>query len=630
MNNQNVNQFHLRPVIEYGNNMDRAAQFAEATYANLALQADYLIATHETNKEQNSLILNEVKKGKRETIDAVTAVGKEFARANRKPKAVRGDQEMMIGADGKLYYLQGYDDGKQHAFPFVTDALHHVCVKKIRYLDDDNAVVEEFLLIDFNNGNFTLLKKHSKAAHIYEMFVESGVAMTNQLSAKRKTEVLYVFISKLWKEVRETIELPQYAGWYGDFYMNSLGLLCDKEVFGMDLPILERSLAKEELSINELDKYLATFKKINAVESRLLFLLSPVIGIMNTLLDKSGVKFPYAINVALGVADGQVAAIANYFSIFMEKRLFNLSSTEKQMKKQLVRMKDEVFLCYFPDDCEKTKKQANLKFLGNLGHTGFLDKGNGYKKWNNVSLIFSKFPLSMENVLHLYLTEEATWMAECLERDSACRYYKSIISFTENNMSSVLEIVAKEKGKYDIPGADALSSAYKILEMYVASSGISLKQVLKLPDKLDFDVLINKTKGKTSSDIDFCTKIFLNYLYGDAKNRVFGQNDHSTLYLTDVEVKEISSYEHHLIYYCTVFDGILTSAGVKDYKNDIYSNLVKKGILIPGGTSFAYRRRTRRGPRQSYYRLNRQKLFEYMGEDIVVMGQERRRNERLF
>ena len=340
-------------------------------------------------------------------VAATNQISKKIDLAKRKERRKYVNGEIAILSDGRVYYVEYYDDGSEKLEKLSDDIRGRWITYRIDY-KYRKSDADRFFLIAFSDCNKMIVGKKSDGKHkLYENFVRAGIRFNKAISLEKISRVLYERFGYEIEMTDNVYSVVDLAGWDGNrfFYAENSAWLGKKGL--PDLPVLHKHFIWHQ-DANALNLYFEFIQRIVAPELRAVFMIFPMAGLIATILRERGLSISIALNFI--PINGEVGWLIPYFlQIFNRTQLGwnSLDKSDKAVREMLSTSKDEVLIFDVrttsgASQYTKQKLQRMREMILSKMQTGELDQfGNVYPA-NAIAFIGSEL-ICGRNVKNIFL-----------------------------------------------------------------------------------------------------------------------------------------------------------------------------------------------------------------------------------
>ena len=256
-------------------------------------------------------------------------------------------QQIAVLDNGKICIVSIYDDDIMEATDFVTNLTGGWNVYKVEI--NENESVSMFA-ISFPQQNVWIFGESQRVQgfYLYERFIKSGVKFGVGFSRNKISTILFETFAPMILQTVNRIEVSALTGWQdGSYRCRSNFPYYSMKEFCL-LPVMKKDLS--EIHITE-TFYLKYFKKILKMPNktvRVLQLLYPLAGIMNSWLCSKGKPVDFYINF-IETKKIDIQNVCSCFQILNRHvlRAFNPDVSQKRLEDFLKCLKDEILIADF-------------------------------------------------------------------------------------------------------------------------------------------------------------------------------------------------------------------------------------------------------------------------------------------
>lgn len=422
---------------------------------------------------------------------------KRIQAATRKQRRCRINQIVVTQENGEIILVDVYNDGYREARQFILNICGNWKIYRLVFSKTVQQT-EKFAIAFITNGVWVIgnVNKNS-GKNLYEYFVKAGIVFNPEIRRTQIQEALFAHFSPLIENSVDRLELPELGGWNGNRFLYAENFLYLKRQDFPELPILHKKFKFIDTAQKHYDNYFEIIQNISRWQDRILVMLWPVIGILSSIIEEEGIENSIYLNFIL-VEEIEQKLITGIFQIFNREKSVTIGAdmNEKNLKQELSEVNDEVIIVDATTCMEsaygKRKAEENVKKIVNKvckNSTTF-----GIKRAVNTALVILNTSLIADKkALNVFVTKEfikdKRKVAEALQNNAMEAFLSSYICFAQEHMRDIRCAIRKYKNEEVEEKKGVLRMAWEIVKMFWESEGFDLAQMVKIPGRIDFDLL---------------------------------------------------------------------------------------------------------------------------------------------
>jgi len=543
---------------------------------------------------------------------------KEVRGSSRKPKPKRVDRKLEILQTGEMALVDYYSDGKRTLATCVFGLRGPWKTYRLE-IEEENLEMPIFGIYFQGSDTWVIgLIEKMKASYLYDLFIRQGICFETAIPRNVVKTALYEGLAGDIFGTENTIKISALAGWWN-------GRLQHKEMFMLGIqedicsfPVQKKTFRHLEYTKETARQYFREMYCIKNEKDRLIVMIYPFIAMVSSIFSKNRNDVSFVLNF-IRLSDMDNGRIGCWLKIFNRASFAPLSGnmTEKQLIREIGRMKDEVLLldATYNEEAyyEKRKKQGSFKKALQLimGKEQLVMRSNG-RVYGGLAAISSEFEPGKE-VYNIFCTPD--WYQNDDNRFREDEVMERLLSefcrFAEKNMEDIEERIRKKRGFQDARMTN-LAVICDILSLFWGRKGVDFLRSAGFRESPDFASFFKKDM---CSDEEFL-HLLVKYVRKGAAEFLFAERG------TPEEQKNRISYDSDYLWFpLKVFDRILEGTAIERQKNQILMIAKKKRLLFTDAEGLS--KRLNIGGGIETYKFRRDTFNSPGLTDIVALGKEK-------
>lgn len=564
--------------------------------------------------------LNQTAQISNETLQNYIAISdKKFNLAIRKKRKSCVNRCLSMRTDGLLVLLESFDDGSQEAKEFFINLWGKWEIRrvKLKFVEDTT----ERFYIDFPACGIWLMGNLKKITDksLYDLFIKSGVKFIPSLSEKTIRQALFTTFAPQIEDCSNEINIQELAGWYqGKFYYREMLNYPIRSEFPR-LPIQKKHFLLMELNETKISEFWEVYRNITLWTNRLYLIEMQVMGLLASIFDEENLPINFFLNLVF-LEEVPYILFLKLLQIFNRKDLngIDCSLNEKELRQYINGINDEVLIVDVTtagSDYKKKKAEGNAAEISRK----ICKKGNsamGIQREIHASLIvLNQQSMCLPECINILVTQDfmtnISQVEDMLNNDVVETFLSVFINFSEKNMQNIRNIVKTEKNKKIQYEQRLFSAAFEILKLFFQKQGMDIYHELKLPDNIDFSLLIDNIE--TGDMMEKCIYV----IRTEMKNFVMQKKSYGKKAIANT-----CYYDEEKVWIPTaIFNYMLKKNGLFHFKIRFLNCLKESGNLFTDNVGLSMKMQV--GERRSeYYVFSRDALNRPGTIDIINLGKE--------
>lgn len=422
---------------------------------------------------------------------------KRIQAATRKQRRCRINQIVATQENGEIILVDVYNDGYREARQFILNIRGNWKIYRLAFTKTVQDT-DKFAIAFTTNGVWVIgnLNKNN-GKNLYEYFVKAGIVFNPEIRRTQIQEALFVHFSPLIENCADRLELPELGGWSGNRFLCAENFLYLKRQDFPDLPILHKKFKFIDKAQKQCYRYFEIVQNICRWQDRILVMLWPVMGILSSIIAEEGIENKFYLNFIL-MEEVDQKLFNRIFQVFNRERNLTIGAdmNDKILKKELSEVNDEVIIIDATASINsayiKRKTEENVKRIINKICKN--DTNFGIKRAVNAALVILNTSLIADKrALNVFVTKEfiadKRKVEEALQNNAIEAFLSTYICFAQEHMGDIRSTIRKYKNEEVEEKKGVLRMTWEIEKMFWESEGVDLAKMVKIPGRIDFDLL---------------------------------------------------------------------------------------------------------------------------------------------
>ncbi len=381
-----------------------------------------------------------------------------IGRVKRKQRKSLVNTSIALKQNGEIALAEVYDDGTQNLQPLVLN-VHgkwHVYRVKFRYIDSQR----EYFAIHFSESGYWIFGDIAKNTEggLYAYFIRGNIKFASNVS---KSKIKRALFEKFGPEIdlcRDTFTFPELAGWNGDHFVTAENFAFPVTKDFPPLPVRRKYFDYFVAEDKRFVRYVRTLKCIKNVDLRAILSVFPLAALIASIFYKEAFPIPVILNF-LPDDERFLEIICEFYQIYnrREMKYIPLDDTFSNLTKHIEEAKDEILCFYAPrytamEGYRRRKVAENFeRIIDSYFHLCLMK--NRTESPAHAIVFVSDRAVKNKNVLNIFLENDKVYdykrIKNALSGSTMPEVFSAFISFAENNLSGIRNLIRAEKESGD-------------------------------------------------------------------------------------------------------------------------------------------------------------------------------------
>lgn len=550
----------------------------------------------------------------------IDAQNKELQKLKKSKKRKLQNVFIACQNDGKIFLVRSYDNGDNEGLSLTSSIVGKWEIYRLKFKKTEQRKTK-FAIIFPANHVYIIgdLNKNSKSG-LYDYFIKAQVIFNPEIDNSQIKEALYTTFAPLIENCRNTMEIPELAGWYEKKFICANNFPFIQRNDFPNLPVLEKNFSDAQKSEFHLQDYFSLIQGIRCWQDRILFMILPITGIISSLLLQENIKPKFFVNFVF-LENFDYEFFPGLLQIFNRDtvQIIRADANEKNLQTELLKYNDEIVIID-AFTCNQTRYKSQ-KIQNNFHKVAekIVENTSAYgvqRPIHAILVVLSDFAVHSQKALNVFVKKNfiknTSTMKNLLRNQVIEEFFKKFISFTENNFESLLSIIKSHENGSSDSRITVLEIGFEILQEFCKWEGINIINATKLPPKIDFSIFF-----EDSFDTDDLLECFVRVIRKKIPYFLLyekGKPKTGNIYAC--------FYDHEYLWISPETLSLMLSKSELKLKKSIILAELKITGNLKTDTEGLTRRLQVKGKRKEFYQFRREFFNQFGMIDIVDLGKE--------